>query len=590
MSATQVRVDAHPHPSPLPQERERDTDFSWIQTHSRVREPNKRGRRLAAADRLFRAPSPGGEGWGEGGSSLVPSAIAKWCATAFLSLVACLPWSSRAAAPAITRVQPAAVVPGATTAISLLGENLNGTIDLWTSFPAEVSRHSNHDQAQFNLKVPPQTPVGIGAVRLITTNGMSGLTLLLVDALSASPSSGTNHSLATAQLIAVPGAVDGSCVALRSDFFRIAAKKGERINMEVVAQRIGSPLDPWIRLLDDQGRELASNDDAPGLGADARIDVRCPKTGHYFVEVRDTRHGGGAQHRYRLRVGPPLPAPLPFLTNRDIAPFTGPLATPNTTTEREPNNEPSSAQLLQTPVEVSGSFNVPGDRDVYEFSAKKDERFIFQGRTRSIGSPCDLFLRLESTNGTKIAEANATGADDGALTNRFIDSGNYRLVVEELNQSGGPTFHYQLAIQPVAPGFTLSTETERVSAPAGDSFTIEVRAERRDYDGPISLNLIEPSGSLSITNAVIPAKTNVAKITLSAVENLDLGDYLPFSLTGGAVIKGTDVTERVSTVPALRILFPSLRHPPRELDGLLMFSASESKSSSPKPAAKKKRK
>ena len=419
---------------------------------------------------------------------------------------------------------------------------------------------------------------------------MSGLTLLLVDAIPASSSSETNHSLATAQPIAVPSAVDGSCVALRSDFFRIAAKKGERINVEAVAQRIGSPLDPWIRLLDDQGRELASNDDAPALGADARLNVRCPKTGHYFVEIRDTRHGGGAQHRYRLRVGPPLPAPLPFLTNRDLAPFTGPLATPNTTTEREPKNELSSAQLLQTPVEVSGSFNVPDDRDVYEFSAKKDERFVFQGRTRSIGSPCDLFLRLESTNGTKIAEANATGADEGVLTNRFTDSGNYRLVVEELNQSGGPTFHYQLAIQPAAPGFTLGTETERVSAPAGDSFTIEVRAERRDYDGPISLSILEPTGSLRITNAVIPAKTNVVKITLNSSENLDRGDYLPFSLTGHADINGVDVTERISTMPALRILFPALRHPPRELDGLLTFSVSESKSSSSRPPVKKKRK
>ena len=318
--------------------------------------------------------------------------------------------------------------------------------------------------------------------------------------------------------------------------------------------------------------------------------MRCPKTGHYFVEIRDTRHGGGAQHRYRLRVGPPLPAPLPFLTNPDLAPFTKLLTPPNTITEREPNNENSSAQLLQTPVDVSGGFNTPGDRDVYEFTATKSERFVFQGRTRSIGSPCDLFLRLESTNGTKIAEANATGADEGTLTNRFNDGGNYRLAVEELNQNGSPTFHYQLAIRPVAPGFTLSTETERVSAPAGDSFTIEVRAGRRDYDGPISLSVIEPSGSMSVTNAVIPAKTNVARITLTTSENLDLGDCLPFSLTGHAAIKGTDVTERVSIMPALGILFPAMRHPPRELDGLLMFSVSESKSSSPKPPAKKKRK
>lgn len=519
-----------------------------------------------------------------------PRRISHWQRAVLTFAILALALGTHAAAPSVSRVQPAAVTPGTTTTITLLGETLSGPVDLWTSFPAEVARRSDDNQAQFKLKLPPQTPPGIGAVRLVTTNGMSVLLLLLVDALPASSSSGTNHSLATSQLITVPGAVDGNCVALRSDFFRIAAKKGERINVEAVAQRIGSPLDPWIRLLDDQSRELASNDDAPGLGADARLDVRCPKSGQYFVEIRDTRHGGGAQHRYRLRVGPPLPAPLAFLTNPDLAPFTGPLTTPHATSEREPNNANSSAQPLQAPVEVSGVFNAAGDRDVYEFTVNKGERLIFHGRTRSIGSPCDLFLRLESTNGTKIAEANATGADEGALTNRFTDGGNYRLIVEELNQSGGPALHYQLAIQPATPGFTLSTEMERVSAPAGDSFTIEVRAERREYDGPISLSLIEPSGSLSVTNAVIPANTNVTKITLTTAENLDLGDYLPFSLTGHAAVKGNDVNERVSTMPALGILFPALRHPPRELDGLLMFSVSESKSSSPKPAAKKKRK
>jgi hypothetical protein len=244
---------------------------------------------------------------------------------------------------------------------------------------------------------------------------------------------------------------------------------------------------------------------------------------------------------------------------------------------------------VQVPVEVAGSFARDGDRDLYEFHANKGERLILSGRTRSLGSPCDLFMRLEATNGMKLAEANVTGANEGSLTNRFTEGGPYRVILEELNRGSGSNFHYRLAIRPLVPGFTLSTETERISAPAGEDFTIEVRAERRDYDGPIEFGVVDPTGHLQMTNAILPGKTNIARITLRATEELPLGSGIPFSLTGRARVLDSTVTERVSTLPALRNAFPSVLHPPRELDGLIHFSVAEIKSSSPGPSEKKKK-
>ena len=155
-----------------------------------------------------------------------PARIAPHWWTALAVAILLHPLETSAAAPSVSRVQPVAVIPGTTTTITLHGENLNGAVDLWTSFPAEVSRSADGDHAMFQLRLPSQTPTGIGAVRLITTNGMSGLLLLLVDSLTASPGGETNHSLTTAQPITIPGAVDGSCASLRSDFFRITARKG----------------------------------------------------------------------------------------------------------------------------------------------------------------------------------------------------------------------------------------------------------------------------------------------------------------------------------------------------------------------------
>ena len=514
-----------------------------------------------------------------------------WFRTLALPILAiCLPVGSFAATPNVTRVSPSAAAPGKVTVVTFLGDNLQGPVDLWTSFPCEVASVKSSNSTAFELKVPRQTATCIGAVRLITTNGLSTLHLLLIDSLPTVEAAKTNHSPATSQRLPGQVAVDGVCEELRSDFYRMAAKKGDRLSIEVVAQRLGSPLDPLLRLLDMQGRELAANDDAPGLGADARIDFRCPKAGDYLIEVRDTRHAGGARDRYRLRVGTPLPAPLPFLISPDVAMLTRPLNPLAPTNEIEPNDDGAHAQSIRLPVELCGRFNQPGDRDMFEFQAGKGERMIFAGRTRSLGSPCDLFLQLQTTNGAKLAEANATGADEGILTNHFDASGTYRLVVEELNRNGGPTFAYRVAARALKPGFALSTEMERASVPAGDAIEIEVKAERRDYDGPIQLAVVGLPDSFSVSNAVITAKTNTTRLKIDAPADLDSGDFFLFSIVGSAVIDGATVSERTSTLPALRSLFPELHHPPAEIDGLITLSISESKSTNPRPPQKKRRK
>jgi hypothetical protein len=126
--------------------------------------------------------------------------------------------------------------------------------------------------------------------------------------------------------------------------------------------------------------------------------------------------------------------------------------------------------------------------------------------------------------------------------------------------------------------------------PAGDSIEIEVKPDRREYDGPIQLAVVGLPEGFSVSNAVITAKTNATKLRISAPTDLALGDFFLFSIVGSAVIDGAKVSERMSTLPALRSLLPELRHPPAELDGLVALSISESKSANPQPPKKKRRK
>src|SRR5262249_55425567 len=121
-------------------------------------------------------------------------------------------------------------------------------------------------------------------------------------------------SAAQAQIVNLPIAIEGTCEAESFDYFKITAAAGQRISVEVVARRLGSTLDPVIRLLDSNGRELAYSDDEPGIAPDCRFTHQFAGAGDYVLELRDIRYTGGANHRYRLRIGdfPLVTGPYPL--------------------------------------------------------------------------------------------------------------------------------------------------------------------------------------------------------------------------------------------------------------------------------------
>ena len=73
--------------------------------------------------------------------------------------------------------------------------------------------------------------------------------------------------------------------------------------MEIFARRIGSALDPTLRLFDASGREIAYSDDLPGLSEDAQIDHTFAKAGDYVLAVEDNLNQGGGNYYYHLRIG-----------------------------------------------------------------------------------------------------------------------------------------------------------------------------------------------------------------------------------------------------------------------------------------------
>ena len=519
----------------------------------------------------------------------------------------------QAAIPAIGSTLPQGVAPGQTIDVKLRGANLAGPTQLWTSFPVEAvlpaeiaGNGTNAAEVTYRLKVPADAPPGIHGLRLATPQGLSNLMLIALDDLPSVAQTKPSQTIAAAQLLMLPVAVDGAVDNLTRDYYKFAAGAGQRVSIEVLARRLGSPLDSMIRLLDVRGRELAYNDDAPGLGSDSRLSYTFKDAGEYVLEVRDIRFQGGGNFSYRLRIGdfPCVTCPYPMRIQRGVSAqiaFAGsaaqeaqpipvniaadaglawlPLgaksaggkssgfavvavgATPESL-EAEPNNEQPQATRVDLGAGINGRLDQPGDVDRFIFTAKAGQRFAFAGITRTQGSPSDLYLRLLKPDGAEAAAADDVGGSEGVIDFTFPADGDYTLVVEDLNRRGGPEFAYRIAVSPHEEKFQLAASADTLNVPLGGLATVTVTAVRGSFTGPISLALLDAPEGLSATPAVIGPGLNSTVMTIQAAPSVPAGKIYQVRIAGTAQ-SGTVQYQAIATVTdAQKAAFSGLPVPP----------------------------
>lgn len=533
------------------------------------------------------------------------------------------------AVPIIARAQtalnhcvPAAVLPGQATDVTLFGGSLAGSTGVWTNIPCQVEvapgidgNNSQADRVAYRFAAGPETPVGIYGLRVVSPAGTSNLRLIMVDDLPSVTDNGANKSLETAQALTLPVAVDGTCEVESYDFYKFTAAAGQRVSVEAVARRLGSALDPVVRMLDSSGVELAYSDDEPSSGADSLFAWEFSTPGDYYLEIRDIRYQGGDAHRYRMRVGnfPLVTGPYPLAATAGavarvsatgsrvdgVGPLTinvprgpaggrvpasvrypqgsgsAPLSVAAShlaeQVELEPNDAPESCSPAVIPGAINGRFAGERDRDWFEFAAKAGQRFLFSGQTRSLSSPTDLFLRLYNADGSLLLEAEDIGSEEGVLDFTFPADGTYRLKVEDLHLRGGPEHVYRIEAVPYAPGFTLAVDSDRLHLPQGGLSVAKVTCVRRDYNGPITLSVLGIDGLVLGTN-VIPEGQAEVTMTITAPATLAPGTLRHIRIIGSAKIGETDFTAVASTAAALKTLWNGLHYPPADLSGLVALS------------------
>jgi len=516
--------------------------------------------------------------------------------------------------PTISGQTPGAVLPGQQQNLQLTGGNLAGSKQLWLSFAGEAvlaegvpENGTKNDSVTWSVKVPPETPAGIYGLRLLTDKGVSALRFLLVDDLPSVPQAGNNSSPATAQPLTMPCGVDGAIANLTVQYFKINVAEGQALSFEVLARRIGSSLDPMLRILDARGRELAYSDDAPGLSGDSQISHTFQAAGEYLLELRDIRYQGGP---YRLRIGdfPCATLAYPLAVQRGVA---TPVqvagiaerenAAPVTITatadpavewmsvswkrnggtssgfsqvavvdrpqylETEPNNAAEQANRIELTQDVNGRLDAVKDVDRFVFAAKKDQSVVFAGVTRQQGSPADLNLKVLNKDGGQVAAVDDTGTNEGSMTVKFPADGDYFLVVEDLSQRGGPNYAYRVEITPAAKPFALAVSSDTGNVPAGGLMGWTVTSVRQGYNGPIELSVAGLPDGFTASKSVIGPGRNDALLTIQAKPDAPAGVLHSVKVVGTAKIGDADVSDEADFSGALRQRLANMRFPPASL-------------------------
>ena len=524
--------------------------------------------------------------------------------------------SVSAQTPSINEIIPPVIAPGRTNRVTLVGQNLNRVTSLWTSFASEVEivpQSQPDDADRLTLLITPAAGTGgFAALRAGSTNGISNFFFCILDSLPTAADNGTNHTLSTAQSVSLPISIGGKSDDGAFDFYRFPARKGQRISVEVYAHRLGSSMDPLVRLLNAAGTELCYADDEPGPSRDSRFTFRIPATGDCILEIHDIAYQGGSQYRYQLRIGdfPIITAPYPLairsgkpemvrLTSvyeakmpsvavaapvdsagtelrlsarwpgyRDAGFFSVAVQNLPPTLEKEPNDTPQTSTKIAIPGAIHGVFQHPGDRDFFLFDAKKDERWRFLGRSRSLGSACDLSLRILQTNGTLVAEANVSGPE-AALTNLFTETGTYFLRADELSRRGRPDLVYSIEAVRLEAGFELVLDADKLEF-GEDTVKIKVTAMRRDYTGPIALSIEAPECVFAaVPGGEIPEMKTEFTFEIPRPAGLAPGKLIHARIAGQATIAERPLRVTASTLPLLKTRYPLMLFPPAELDGLI---------------------
>jgi hypothetical protein len=483
-----------------------------------------------------------------------------------LALLALVPFAPAAfAAPQIASISPRGLTIGQPTTIVITGSDLAAQPQLL--LPGGIAQQvvkgeAKPDRVEIEVTLAESASPGLMPLRVATATGISPAVVVGIDRLPQQ----TFSSEIPALPVALSGTVGGGQV-LKTGF---SGKAGQRLVLDVEAQRLGGGLKPVVRLYGLRGKQLAWSPPQVEIGGDARCEITLPADAEYTIELHDQLYRPAGPGFFRLKVGDlttadfalPLAvaagskqtlhfpgssvagnpaaasaehdatavsvpgetiAALPAAENLTGAAPRLAISTHPELVEAAPAEGAAAApqELSAAPVGISGVLSAASQEDKYVLPVTAGRKLRVAVVARQFGSPLDAELSIRKPDGGQLAYGDdSPGSSDPAIDFDVPEGVTHvHLVIKDRIGRGGANYVYRIeAVDRTLPDFGLTLPAGELNLPAGGTQVVPVQIARRGYDGPIELSIEGLPGGVTLAGNVIPAGATIGLLTLSAAE------------------------------------------------------------------------
>ena len=205
--------------------------------------------------------------------------------------------------PFIQSIFPRGARQGTEVEISLQGKYLGDAYEIRFSGTGVAGKilDASESQVKVLVTITPNAAVGRRDLRVLTPRG-SFVQVFEVGGLPEQLEVEPNDDWAKASLLPLPVVVNGRIFAGDYDHFRIRASADQVLVFDLNSSRTGTRFDAVVSILDDKGREVASQDDYY-FDKDPHLEHRFAQAGEYIVRVNGFREAGSPFSEYRLLMG-----------------------------------------------------------------------------------------------------------------------------------------------------------------------------------------------------------------------------------------------------------------------------------------------
>ncbi|MDA7880763.1 PPC domain-containing protein [Akkermansiaceae bacterium] len=487
--------------------------------------------------------------------------------------------TSSAFDPNLSLVEPRGGQIGTEVTINLYGDRLYEPEEIILYKPGitvkSLEKGTDHKSAKATLVIAKDAALGEHPLRLRCKGGVSYMRTFWVgqfptvhEKRSEDNKTDLNNEFDSPQDIGMNVTVQGAADREDADYYRIKAKKGERISVEVEGMRLGRvKFDPYVAILDSKRFELSVNDDSPLLKRDCATSIIAPEDGDYTVLIRETSYEGSSDCQYRLHVGnfprptavyPPAGKPgeeldLTFIgdPSGDITSKvklgnkmeahhikSGNLYSPsgnlvhisplNYINETEPNDSSKTANPVENPpsapVAFHGIISKVEDKDWFRFHAKKGEKLRIQVLSRTLRSPLDSTIIVRYAKDGKYIGTNddqSDGIPDSRYDFDVPEDGDYTVNIADKLDRKSPGHVYRIEIDKKQPALSLTLPPQvradtqlrkMIQVPRGNRLAIVPNISRSNIS--CDLNFHTPTLPQGVSVQVSPIPKNLSNFPI----------------------------------------------------------------------------